>query len=490
MKVAIYARYSSDNQRDASIADQLRVCRAFAERQGWTICEEYTDHAVSGATLLRAGFQALMRDALNRRFDVVLAESLDRFSRDQEDTAGLFKRLTFAGVNIVTLAEGDITHLHIGFKGTMNALFLKDLAEKTHRGLRGRVEDGKSAGGLCYGYRVVKALNAGTVTTGEREIDPEEAAVVERIFRDFVAGVSPKQIAKNLNREGIAGPFGGSWSPSTIYGNAKRGTGILNNELYVGRLVWNRLRYVKNPDTGKRVSRLNPAAEWMSKERPGAAHRAGRALGRCESATETTQARGEDRGNIGVAQRPQYLFSGLTKCGVCGAGFIMSGKNRLVLRRARQGPLRQPSDHPARRGRGARAQGAAGEAAEPGAVRGVLRGVHARDEPAPDGAPRQPDFRRSARSSGSSTRIKKLLEPDAGRRGRGGRGQGRDEGARRPAEGTEGEARSGGRAAAAPAPGDGPHVPQKVTSWPRPWSIQKPARKPLRRFAASSTPSS
>ena len=141
MKVAIYARYSSDNQRDASIADQLRICREFAARQGWTVVQEFTDHAISGATLLRSGFQALMRDALNRRFDVVLAESLDRFSRDQEDTAGLFKRLTFAGVNIVTLAEGDITHLHIGFKGTMNALFLKDLAEKTHRGLRGRVAD-------------------------------------------------------------------------------------------------------------------------------------------------------------------------------------------------------------------------------------------------------------------------------------------------------------------------------------------------------------
>src|SRR5829696_6953735 len=254
MKVAIYARYSSDNQRDASIADQLRICRAFAEREGWTIAEEYSDYAVSGATLLRAGFQSLMRDALSRRFDVVLAESLDRFSRDQEDTAGLFKRLTFAGVNIVTLAEGDITHLHIGFKGTMNALFLKDLAEKTHRGLRGRIEDGKSAGGLCYGYRVVKALTGGNVTTGEREIDPEQAAVVARIFRDCVAGVSPEAIVKTLNREGVAGPFGGAWSPSTIYGNAKRGTGILNNELYAGRLVWNRLHYLKNPDTGKRVS--------------------------------------------------------------------------------------------------------------------------------------------------------------------------------------------------------------------------------------------
>src|SRR5262249_5159202 len=232
------------------------------------MADQFSAPAASGATLLRPGFQSLMRDALNRRFDVVLAESLDRFSRDQEDTAGLFKRLTFAGVNIVTIAEGDITHLHIGFKGTMNALFLKDLAEKTHRGLRGRVEDGKSAGGLCYGYRGGKTTTRASVTTGERETERTEAAIVERIFRDFVAGVSPKQIAKNLNREGIAGPFGGAWSPSTIYGNAKRGTGILNNELYIGRLVWNRLRYVKNPDTGKRVSRMNPPTEWMARDVP------------------------------------------------------------------------------------------------------------------------------------------------------------------------------------------------------------------------------
>ena len=254
-----------------------------------------------------------MRDALNRRFDVVLAESLDRFSRDQEDTAGLFKRLTFAGVNIVTLAEGDITHLHIGFKGTMNALFLKDLAEKTHRGLRGRIEDGKSAGGLCYGYRVVKTLSGGNVTTGEREIEPAEAAIVERIFRDFIAGISPKQIAKNLNREGIAGPFGGPWSPSTIYGNAKRGTGILNNELYVGRLVWNRLRYVKNPDTGKRVSRLNPEAEWMRKEVPQLRDRVRRARGRPrKQRQELGRHAVRTAGNPVGARRPQYLFSGLT----------------------------------------------------------------------------------------------------------------------------------------------------------------------------------
>jgi site-specific DNA recombinase len=77
MKIAIYARYSSENQRDASIADQFRVCREFAERQGWHIAAEFSDHAVSGATIMRPGFQAMMREALQKKFDIVMAEALD-----------------------------------------------------------------------------------------------------------------------------------------------------------------------------------------------------------------------------------------------------------------------------------------------------------------------------------------------------------------------------------------------------------------------------
>ena len=107
MTVAIYARYSSDNQREASITDQLRVCLEYAKRKGWKVAQEYSDHAMSGATLLRPAFQAMMQSALRKEVEVVLAESLDRFSRDQEDTAGLFKRLTFAGVSIETISEGD-----------------------------------------------------------------------------------------------------------------------------------------------------------------------------------------------------------------------------------------------------------------------------------------------------------------------------------------------------------------------------------------------
>jgi DNA invertase Pin-like site-specific DNA recombinase len=332
MKVAIYARYSSENQRDASIADQFRVCREFAERQGWHIAAEYSDHAVSGATIMRPGFQAMMREALQKKVDIVMAEALDRFSRDQEDTAGLFKRLTFAGVNIVTLAEGDITHLHIGLKGTMNALFLKELAEKTRRGLRGRIELGKAGGGVSFGYRIVRRLENGLVTTGEREIVPEEAAIVRRIFSDYAAGVSPKQIAKALNAEGVRGPRGALWSPSTIHGSAERGIGILHNELYIGSLVWNRQRFLKDPDTGKRVPRMNPPSQWISKDVPELRivdddlWRAVKA--RHAGIQRKWKTAGDDK-RFNQFRRPKYLFSGLTKCGECGAGFIVHSREFL-----------------------------------------------------------------------------------------------------------------------------------------------------------------
>jgi site-specific DNA recombinase len=336
LKVAIYARYSSDNQRDASIADQLRVCREFAARQGWTVIQEFTDHAISGASLLRSGFQALMRDALNQRFDVVLAEALDRFSRDQEDTAGLFKRLTFAGVNIVTLAEGDITHLHVGLKGTMNALFLKDLADKTRRGLRGRVELGKSGGGLCYGYKVRRPTPEGE-GTGEREIVPVETEVIRRIFSDYSSGMSPKAVAKRLNAERSLGPGGSPWNPSTIHGNPARGTGILNNELYVGRLVWNRLRYVKDPDTGKRVSRPNPPSDWVTTAVPELRIVDDELWGQVKArqAEMRRVASSGDPKRFNLVRRPKYLFSGLTKCAECGGGYVMYWRDRLACFGAR-----------------------------------------------------------------------------------------------------------------------------------------------------------
>ena len=137
IRAALYARYSSDLQRESSIDDQFRICRDHAEKAGWRVAETYQDAAISGdSVILRPGIQALLEDARSGAFDVVEAEALDRMSRDQADVSALFKHMKFAGVMIVTLAEGEINELHVGLKGTMNALFLKDLAAKTHRGLR------------------------------------------------------------------------------------------------------------------------------------------------------------------------------------------------------------------------------------------------------------------------------------------------------------------------------------------------------------------
>src|SRR5207244_13343879 len=146
------------------------------EREGWGIYEIYADAAVSGASLIRPGIQQLMADA--DKFQIVLTESLDRLSRDQEDVAGLYKRLKFVDTKIITLSEGEISELHIGLTGTMSALYLKNLADKTRRGQRGRVEAGKIGGGNSYGYTVVKCFaDNGEINRCGRDLKPERIRI-------------------------------------------------------------------------------------------------------------------------------------------------------------------------------------------------------------------------------------------------------------------------------------------------------------------------
>lgn len=165
----------------------------------------------------------------------MVTEALDRLSPNQADIAALYQRLAFRDVRILTLAEGFVDELHIGLKGTMNALYLKDLAEKTRRGQRGRLEQGKAPGGKSYGYDVVRAFDAaGAPVRSERRINETEANVVRRIVSEYVGGRSPREIAARLNADGISGPRAGRWNASTINGNRQRGNGILNKREYVG----------------------------------------------------------------------------------------------------------------------------------------------------------------------------------------------------------------------------------------------------------------
>ena len=141
---------------------------------------------------------------------------------------------------------------------------------------------------------------------------------MKRIFKDYLSGKSAKKIAQELNKEGIPAPSGKAWGPSTINGNRDRGTGILNNSLYIGIMVWNRMRYIKNPDTGKRVSRLNPENEWITKDVPEL-----RILDQVLW-DKVKEKQGEIRKHSKAfwdKQRPRNLFSFLLKCGYCGGGF-------------------------------------------------------------------------------------------------------------------------------------------------------------------------
>jgi site-specific DNA recombinase len=325
MRAVIYARYSSDLQRDASIEDQVRACRARIDSEAWQLAATYTDHAMSGATRLRPGYQKLLEDGRAHAFDIVVAEALDRLSRDQEDVAALYKQLSFSGVKIITLAEGEISELHVGLKGAMNALFLKDLAQKIRRGLEGRVRAGRSGGGLSYGYDVVREFDArGEPLRGKLAINEAKAEIIRRIFEAYANGQSPRAIAAALNTDRVPGPTAKPWGASTIYGNWRRGTGILNNELYAGRRVWNRQKFIKDPLTGKRVTRYNDANHLIVQDASELRIVSETVWQRVKQRQQLTRiAVLKDEGNVRSerARRPAYLLSGLIRCGVCGGGF-------------------------------------------------------------------------------------------------------------------------------------------------------------------------
>tara|TARA_X000000950_G_scaffold203710_1_gene245200 strand:- start:24 stop:1640 length:1617 start_codon:yes stop_codon:yes gene_type:complete len=317
LKAAIYARFSTDMQADRSIDDQISLCTDFALKQGLTIAETYSDAAQSGGSIFgRDGLLRMMEDARQNKFQVIVIEALDRLSRDMEDLAGLHKRLSFQGIEIRAVHEGKVDTILVGLRGLVGQLYREDNVHKVRRGMAGRVKDGLHAGGRAYGYQAIDGKK------GELEIIPAEADTVRRIFTAYAAGTTPRAIAKELNAEGIAPPRGArQWNASTIAGNAKRGTGILNNRIYIGEIVWNRVRMVRDPDTGKRVSRPNPPEQW---QRQAAPHLA------IIDQTLFDQAHGQKasraHGDHAKYARRKHLLSGLLRCGACGGGMQSYGK--------------------------------------------------------------------------------------------------------------------------------------------------------------------
>ncbi len=321
LRVALYARYSTDLQSESSAEDQLTALRKMVAQRGWTEVAAFRDEGISGTALAtRPGVRALMRDAGAGAFDLVLTEALDRLSRGQADMARLFELLSFHGVRLETLGSGQVSELHVGLEGTMNRLYLVELAKKTRRGLIGRVEAGFSGGGHCYGYRIV--------AKGVLEVDQDQARMIQRIFRDYAAGASARTIAGALNAEGVPGPRGGAWGANGILGDRRAGDGLLCQELYVGVRVFNRRRYRKHPETGRRSSVLNPTDQWIRKPAPEL-----RIVGDDLWAAVQARQAAIAASPTPRAHAPKRVFSGLIHCGVCGGPMWLEGGKYACARR-------------------------------------------------------------------------------------------------------------------------------------------------------------
>src|ERR1700685_1968680 len=190
MKAALYARYSTDKQRDASIDDQFRECDRVARTAGFDIVARFEDKGVSGGTADRPGDQALLSATRRKEFSVIVVEDISRLWRNRAEFEDF-------GVHCVT-AVGDDTRrdgwgLVIQIKQAVAEHARREASYRTRRGLEGRAIKGESAGGRAYGYRP-----ASQSAHRQGEQIQAEAAIVRRILELYAGGISARAIAERL----------------------------------------------------------------------------------------------------------------------------------------------------------------------------------------------------------------------------------------------------------------------------------------------------
>lgn len=227
----IYARYSSHNQRDVSIDQQVKVDRGFASEQGLTVIEVYADRAISGTTDNRPEFQRMIEDSKKGLFQYVIVYSLDRFARDRFDSVTYKRILKENGVRVLSAME-HITDDPSGvlMEAVLEGLaeyYSKELATKIRRGLQDNAEKCLVACSLPYGYR--KGAD------GRFEIEPVEADVVREIFRRVLSHELLADIYRDLNARGIKTKHGAQWNRSSFIK-------LLSNERYVGTYIYGDIR--------------------------------------------------------------------------------------------------------------------------------------------------------------------------------------------------------------------------------------------------------
>lgn len=224
LKAVIYARYSSDNQREESIDGQLRECKEFAEHSGITIVGTYIDRALSAKTDNRPEFQRMIKDSYKELFDIIIVWKLDRFSRDRYDSAHYKRILKKNGVKVISakenISQGSDGILLESLLEGMAEYYSAELAEKVKRGLTENALKGKVNGG----YRIIGY----TVDKDRRlQIDPVFAPIVQEVFTLYADGKKMKEILDILVKHGVTTNYSKSISLNTIQR-------MLSNRRYIG----------------------------------------------------------------------------------------------------------------------------------------------------------------------------------------------------------------------------------------------------------------
>ena len=322
MRVALYARYSSTQQNERSIADQLTLLLRHAAERGWTVAGTYTDAAISGSAMAnRPGLLNALADAERGQFDLLLAEDEDRFARNLEHLAHIANRVADVGCGLATLSTDRLQDMHVAFKGLIAQDFLRNLSAKTARGMASNADKGLATGSRLYGYR--------SHPGGAVEIVEDQAVVIRRIFALYADDLkTSRQIAEILNREGVPSATGRSWSASSIQGSRQRANGILHTELYAGVKVYNRVEMRKDRQTGRRVTICKPPEAHQRVPVPHL-QIIDTALWTRVQARKTANMRGDLATRKKPARRP-FLLSGLTFCAFCGSAYSAQGANRLA----------------------------------------------------------------------------------------------------------------------------------------------------------------
>lgn len=354
MRVACYARYSSDLQRETSIADQLAVAARYAKERGWKLEDGriYTDAAISGASIQgRQGIQRLLAAAAEnpKPFDVVLVDDSSRVSRDIADAIRVMQQLKFLGIRVLYLSQGidsesEQADALVAVHGLIDSMYLKELAKKVRRGIAGQMDRGFSTGAGQYGYDKIPVFDPSgakdpdgrPLVVGRRvQVNEEEAAVIRRIFEWAADGVGSATIVDRLNREGVPGTRGKRWNKTPV-------DWILRNERYRGKAIWGQRGVEREPSTGRKVQRQRPRSEWKVADRPELRIVSDDLWDRVQATKRAVREALAPSGNLARGRsgkhHSKHLFTGFAKCAVCGGAMssVSGGKGspRLGCRRS------------------------------------------------------------------------------------------------------------------------------------------------------------